>query len=188
MRSQAWAATSRSLSALLPDVPALAESGLPDYEMPAWRSIMGPAGMPCEIVDILNRTMVAALASRDLREKLAGTGSLAQSSTPEELRKRYLDGSAIFGRIAREAGLKPQEGKSDGPIEKTLVGAAFRGTTRGVPTMSRISAMQACRIGRPPYVRSRTDSSAFSGDDCGMVRAVPDPLNHRGPVPFPVHV
>ncbi len=102
------AVTSRARSALLPDVPTLMESGLPDYEMPAWRSIMGPAGMPREIVDILNRTMVTALASPDLREKLAGTGSVAQSSTPDELRKRYLDWSNIFGRIAREAGLKPQ--------------------------------------------------------------------------------
>ena len=102
------AVTSRVRSALLPDVPTLMESGLPDYEMPAWRSIMGPAGMPREIVDILNRTMVRALASPDLREKLASTGSVPTSSTPEELRQRYADWSGIFGRIAREAGLKPQ--------------------------------------------------------------------------------
>ena len=107
-KARIMAVTSRARSALLPDVPTLMESGLPDYEMPAWRSIMGPAGMPREIVDILNRTMVTALASPDLREKLAGTGSVAQSSTPDELRKRYADWSNIFGRIAREAGLKPQ--------------------------------------------------------------------------------
>ena len=107
-KARIMAVTSRARSALLPDVPTLVESGLPDYEMPAWRSIMGPAGMAREIVDILNRTMVTALASPDLRDKLAGTGSVAQSSTPDELRKRYLDWSNIFGRIAREAGLKPQ--------------------------------------------------------------------------------
>ena len=102
------AVTSRVRSALLPDVPTMAESGLPEYEMPAWRSIMGPAGMRREIVDILNGTMVKALAWADLRERLASTGSVATSSTPEELRKRYSDWSAIFGRIARDAGLKPQ--------------------------------------------------------------------------------
>ena len=107
-KARIMAVTSRARSALLPDVPTLAESGLPDYEMPAWRSIMGPAGMPREIVEILNRTMVTALASPDLREKLAGTGSVAQSSTPDELRKRYADWSGMFGRIARDAGLKPQ--------------------------------------------------------------------------------
>lgn len=107
-KARIMAVTSRARSALLPDVPTLMESGLPDYEMPAWRSIMGPAGMPREIVDFLNRTMVTALASADLRDKLASTGSVAQSSTPDELRKRYLDWSNIFGKIAREAGLKPQ--------------------------------------------------------------------------------
>ena len=107
-KARIMAVTSRARSALLPDVPTLAESGLPDYEMPAWRRIMGPAGMPREIVEVLNRTMVTALASPDLRDKLAGTGSVAQSSTPDELRKRYMDWSNIFGRIAREAGLKPQ--------------------------------------------------------------------------------
>ena len=102
------AVTSRVRSAVLPEVPTMIEAGLPEYEMPAWRSIMGPAGMPREIVDTLNRAMVQSLGSPDLRERLAKTGSVATSSSPEELRKRYADWSAIFGRIARDAGLKPQ--------------------------------------------------------------------------------
>lgn len=101
------AVTSRARSTMLPDVPTLMESGLPDCEMPAWRSIMGPAGMRAETVEILNRAMVRALASADLREKLASTGSVPTSSTPEELRKRYADWSALFGRIAKTDGLKP---------------------------------------------------------------------------------
>lgn len=102
------AVTSRARSVALPEVPTMIESGLPDYEMPAWRSIMGPAGMPREVTEVLHRAMVQALASPDLREKLAATGSVAQSSSPDELRKRYEDWSRIFGKIAREAGLKPQ--------------------------------------------------------------------------------
>jgi len=46
--------------------------------------------------------------SADMRERLAKTGSVATASSPDELRKRYADWSAIFGRIARDAGLKPQ--------------------------------------------------------------------------------
>ena len=92
---------------LLPGVPTLMESGLLDYEMPAWRSIMGPAGMWAETVEILNRAMVRALASNDLREQLASIGSVPSSSTPDELRKRYADWSVLFGRIAKTAGLKP---------------------------------------------------------------------------------
>ncbi len=102
------AVTSRVRSEVLPDVPTMMESGLPDYEMPAWRNIMGPAGMRREVVEILNRAMVQSLASADLRGKLAATGSVATSSTPDELRKRYEDWSCIFGKIAKDAGLKPQ--------------------------------------------------------------------------------
>ena len=102
------AVTSRVRSAVLPEVPTMIEAGLRDYEMPAWRSIMGPAGMPRDIVDSLNRAMVQSLGSADLRERLAKTGSVATSSSPEVLRKRFADWSAIFGRIARDAGLKPQ--------------------------------------------------------------------------------
>ena len=84
------------------------ESGLPDYEMPAWRSLMGPAGMRREVVEALNGAMVRALASPDLREKMIRTGAVPTSSTPDELRQRYEDWSRIFGKIAKEAGLKPQ--------------------------------------------------------------------------------
>ena len=76
--------------------------------MPAWRSIMGPAGMKREVVEVLNAAMVKSLASPDLREKLAKAGGVATSSTPEELRKRYEEWSRIFGKIAKDAGLKPQ--------------------------------------------------------------------------------
>ena len=107
-KTRILAVTSRARSHLLPDVPTMIEAGLPDYEMTAWQSLMGPAGMPREVTEVLHRAMVQALASPDLREKLAATGSVAQSSSPDELRKRYEDWSRIFGRIAREAGLKPQ--------------------------------------------------------------------------------
>jgi tripartite-type tricarboxylate transporter receptor subunit TctC len=100
--------TSKVRSEILPEVPTLIESGLAGYEMPAWRSIMGPAGLPREIVATLNRAMVQSLSSADLREKLAKTGSVPQSSTPEELRARYEEWSRIFGKIARDVGLKPQ--------------------------------------------------------------------------------
>jgi tripartite-type tricarboxylate transporter receptor subunit TctC len=102
------AVTTRVRSAVLPDVPTMAEAALPGYEMPAWRSIMGPAGMRRDIVDALNRAIVRALATADLRESLANAGSMPESSSPEVLRKRYEDWIVIFGKIAKDAGLKPQ--------------------------------------------------------------------------------
>ena len=80
---------------------------LPGYEMPAWRSIMGPAGLPPEIVRTLNQAIAKSMAAADLRERFAKGGSMPLTSTPEELRKRYEDWSVIFGRLAKDMGLQP---------------------------------------------------------------------------------
>jgi tripartite-type tricarboxylate transporter receptor subunit TctC len=100
--------TSAERSAMLPDVPSVAEAGLPGYDMPAWRSIMGPAGMPADVVAVLNRGIQQALASPDLRERFAKAGSVPLGSTPEQLRARYQHWMGIFEKIARDAGVKPQ--------------------------------------------------------------------------------
>jgi len=102
------AVTSAERSALLPEVPAMAEAGLPGYDMPAWRSIMGPAGIPPDVVAVLNKGIQQALASPDLRERYAKAGSVPLGSTPEQLRKRYELWMGIFEKIARDAGVKPQ--------------------------------------------------------------------------------
>jgi tripartite-type tricarboxylate transporter receptor subunit TctC len=102
------AVTTRNRSATVPEVPTMAEAGLPGYDMPSWASIMGPAKMQAEHVAILNKGIGQALAMPDVRERFAKAGITPAPSTPEELRKRYEDWSAIFGKIAREVGLKPQ--------------------------------------------------------------------------------
>jgi tripartite-type tricarboxylate transporter receptor subunit TctC len=95
-------------SEMLPEVPTMAEAGLPGYEMPAWRSIMGPAGMRPEVIDILNRAIAKSLAAADLRDRFAKAGSMPMASSPAELRKRYEDWMGIFGKIAKDIGVKPQ--------------------------------------------------------------------------------
>ena len=102
------AVTSTERAAMLPDVPTMAEAGLPGYDMPAWRSIMGPAGMPRDVVAILNKGIQQALASPELRERYIKAGSNPEGSTPEELRKRYELWMGIFEKIAKNAGVKPQ--------------------------------------------------------------------------------
>ena len=95
-------------SSLLPEVPSVAEAGLPGYDMPAWRSIMGPAGLERDVVAVLNREIRKALAAPDLRDRFLKAGSTPLGSTPEELRQRYEDWAGIFGKIALDANLKPQ--------------------------------------------------------------------------------
>ena len=100
------AVTTKQRSEMLPEVPAMAEA-LPGYEMPAWRSIMGPVGLPPEIVRTLNQAIAKSMAAADLRERFAKAGSMPLTSTPEELRKRYEDWSVIFGKLAKDIGLQP---------------------------------------------------------------------------------
>jgi len=106
------AVTSAERSPMLPDVPAMAEAGaevgLRGYDMPAWRSIMGPAGMPRDVVATLNKGIQQALASPDLRERYLKAGSIPLGSTPEQLRARYQHWMGIFEKIARDSGVKPQ--------------------------------------------------------------------------------
>ena len=105
---RALGVTSAERSAMMPDVPSVAEAGLAGYDMPAWRSIMGPAGMPADVVEILNKGIQRSLASPDLRDKFAKAGSVPLGSTPAELRKRYELWMGIFEKIAKDAGVKPQ--------------------------------------------------------------------------------
>jgi tripartite-type tricarboxylate transporter receptor subunit TctC len=105
---RALGVTTTKRSAMLPDVPTLEEAGLPGYAMPAWRSIMGPAGMSRELVASLNAAIGQALAAPDVRERFLKAGSEPTASSPEELRKKYAEWIVIFGKIAKEAGLKPQ--------------------------------------------------------------------------------
>src|SRR4051812_29292778 len=105
LRSLAVTTTTRS--PMLPDVPTMEEAALPGYAMPAWRSILGPAGMRREIVESLNSAITRALAAPDVRDLFLKAGSEPLSGTPDDVRKRFTEWVEIFGKIAKDAGLKP---------------------------------------------------------------------------------
>jgi tripartite-type tricarboxylate transporter receptor subunit TctC len=107
-KARILAVTSAERTSALPDVPSMAEAALPGYEMTAWRSIMGPVGLPTNVVSRLNRAIGEAMGTSEVKEKYLSAGSVPATSTPQELRKRYQDWEAIFGRIAKDVGLKPQ--------------------------------------------------------------------------------
>jgi tripartite-type tricarboxylate transporter receptor subunit TctC len=69
---------------------------------------MGPAQLPREVVQILNAGIAKSLATPEVRERLLKAGFTPAPSTPDELRTRYEDWIAIFGKIAKDVGLKPQ--------------------------------------------------------------------------------
>jgi tripartite-type tricarboxylate transporter receptor subunit TctC len=107
-RLRPLAVTSLKRAAVFPEVPTLSEAALPGYDMPAWRSIAGPAGVRRDIVVALNGAIGRALEMPDVREKMSNAGSDPAASSPEELSKRFADWIERFGKIAADAGLKPQ--------------------------------------------------------------------------------
>jgi tripartite-type tricarboxylate transporter receptor subunit TctC len=78
------AVTSPARAPLLPDVPTMAEAGLPGFEATSWQGIFAPAGTPAPIVARLNAAIAAALADPAIRDPFAQQGFVVAASTPEE--------------------------------------------------------------------------------------------------------
>lgn len=91
---------------LLPDVPTMAEAGVPDFEVSSWNGLFAPAKTPPEIVARLHAATVKALAMPDVREKLAAQGAEAVGNTPEEFRAYIRAEIEKWGRVIRESGAK----------------------------------------------------------------------------------
>jgi tripartite-type tricarboxylate transporter receptor subunit TctC len=107
-RLRALGITAAKRSPAFPEIPAIAEDGVPGYDLPAWRSIMGPAGVRRDIVDSLNGAIRKTLALPEIRDKMLGVGSEPMPGSPEELSKRYADWITIFTKVAKDAGLTPK--------------------------------------------------------------------------------
>jgi tripartite-type tricarboxylate transporter receptor subunit TctC len=91
-------------SALVPDVPTIAESGVPGYEVATWHGICAPAGTPPAVVGTLNRGIVAAVSQPDTRERLVGIGAEVVGSTPEEFGRFMHSELAKWSRIVKQSG------------------------------------------------------------------------------------
>jgi tripartite-type tricarboxylate transporter receptor subunit TctC len=99
--------TSLKRSPLVPDVPTIAESGYPDFQLTLWYEIAGPKGMPQDVVDKLNRAIKAALAEPDVREKLVTGNTTIVGSTPEEARAFVVNESTRWNAAVKNAKAKP---------------------------------------------------------------------------------
>lgn len=91
---------------LFPDVPTLAESGMPGFEVSAWQGVMAPANTPQPIINRLNTELMKALQNPDVQKKLAVQGAIPLGSTPEEY------GAYVKSELTRWAGIVKQTGVS----------------------------------------------------------------------------
>jgi tripartite-type tricarboxylate transporter receptor subunit TctC len=105
---RAIATTGPKRSALLPEVPTVAESGYPGYEAMNWYACVAPAKTPKEIVERLNRELVKALNNADVAGLLHQQGLEPSPSSPAEL-GRYIEREyQTWGRVVKRAGIKAQ--------------------------------------------------------------------------------
>ncbi len=107
-RLRALATTGAQRSPALPDLPTIAESGLPGYEASLWYGFVGPARMPPEIVQRLNTEIAAILAQPDTREKLASQGVDARSTTPDEFARILIADVARWAKVVQKLGLQAE--------------------------------------------------------------------------------
>jgi tripartite-type tricarboxylate transporter receptor subunit TctC len=92
-------------SPLAPDVPTLAEAGVPGISVGPWAGLFGPARLPKEVVDRLARDFGTVLNRPDVRDQLGRQGFEARSSTPAELATHVREQIDVWARVIREAGI-----------------------------------------------------------------------------------
>lgn len=100
------AAASPQRSALLPEVPTFAESGLAGYEAYSWAGVMAPAGTPKDIVRSAGRAMTTALENAEVRQRLLAAGAEAAPGTPEQYGQFVQSEMAKWSRIVRQANIR----------------------------------------------------------------------------------
>jgi len=103
---RALAVTSARRSALAPELPTVAESGFPGFEVVGWFGWVAPAATPIAIVDRLNREIVRILKLPDMRERLQGLGADPVGNTPQEFAAFIRSEHAKWARVIKQAGVK----------------------------------------------------------------------------------
>ena len=102
------AVTTKERSALLPDLPSLAEAGIQGYDVTSYAALFAPAGTPKEIVDKLNAEIQKIIATPDAKARIAITGFDAFSGPPETLAAFVQSELVNWGKLIKDAGIEPQ--------------------------------------------------------------------------------
>ncbi|MEO8741092.1 MAG: tripartite tricarboxylate transporter substrate binding protein [Casimicrobiaceae bacterium] len=107
-RLRALAVASPKRSAIYPELPTIAEGRLAGYEAIAWQGLVGPAGMPPEVVKRLNQALAKVMAMPAVRERLIGGGLDPVVDTPEEFGRFIRSEIGKWSKIAKDVGAKAE--------------------------------------------------------------------------------
>ena len=94
--------------ALLPNVPTGAEAGLPPFTAGTWAALFGPAKLPADIAQKMNRALNDAMGKPDVREKIAALGFELAGSTPDEMGKFLQEQLVAWAKAFKDAGMQPE--------------------------------------------------------------------------------
>jgi tripartite-type tricarboxylate transporter receptor subunit TctC len=95
-------------SAVLPDVPTIAEAGLPGYECANWIGIAAPTGIPATIVERLHGEIAAIQETAEFQQRLAAQGAETIRMSPTEFGDFILKEMSKWERVVKETGIKPE--------------------------------------------------------------------------------
>ncbi|MGQ3001148.1 MAG: Bug family tripartite tricarboxylate transporter substrate binding protein [Hydrogenophaga sp.] len=104
---KALAVTTPKRSSLLPDVPTVAEAGLPGFDVTIWYGVFGPAGMPADVTTKLNQSINAAIRTPELGQRLSDLGADVAGGSPQDLGRYQAAESTRWTRFIKEAGITP---------------------------------------------------------------------------------
>ncbi len=104
-RLRALAVSSPKRVPSIPDIPTVAESGLPGYAVSQWYAVLAPQGVPQTVIEKVNKALVTALQDPELAKHLTSDGAVAASSSPVELATHLKSETERWGRIVKKAGL-----------------------------------------------------------------------------------
>lgn len=105
---RALAVTTAERSKLLPDLPSMQEAGIADFDITSWNGVFGPAKMPAEVVQRLNREISAIATDPELVKKFAEIGFDAFAQTPAQLDAFVRAQLVTWARLIKDAGIEPQ--------------------------------------------------------------------------------
>ncbi|MFH1605060.1 MAG: tripartite tricarboxylate transporter substrate binding protein [Pseudomonadota bacterium] len=105
---QVLGVTGSKRSPLMPDVPTFIESGYPTLDIPTWFALLGPAGVPGDVVKRLSASVAKVMASKDVIDSLTKVGVDPSFGTPAELDAFLKADTAMWAKMVKEAGIKPQ--------------------------------------------------------------------------------
>ena len=90
------------------DLPTVAESGVPEFAMGTWNSVVVPAGVPTDVITKIHGAVVKTLTTPEIRTRLANQGIMVDTNTPQEFAALIQKEYAVYAKLIKTIGLKSE--------------------------------------------------------------------------------